>query len=153
MRMLVVMAILFAAGCSAQAMHDPVSAAMAPPVAASATMSRLDGTEWRFMEVDGAAVPPAVTATMLIQGTHVSGRAGCNTYGASYRVAADGSASFSQVLSTKMACLEPAGAMQVEHRVFSTLPGVARIELRDGRLALLDASDRAVARLEAVQQP
>lgn len=153
MRMLIVMAMLFAAGCSAQAMRDPVSADMAPPVAAGATMSGLDGTEWRFMEVDGAAVPPAVTATLRIRGTHVSGRAGCNTYGANYRIAADGSASFSQVLSTKMACLEPAGAMQVEHRVFSTLPDVARIELRDGRLALLDARGRPVARLEPTREP
>lgn len=153
MRMLIVMAALLAAGCSAQATRAPVSADAAPGIAAGATVAGLDGTEWRFAQVDGAAVPPAVTATLRFRGDHVSGRAGCNTYGAQYRIADDGSASFSQVLSTKMACLEPAGAMQVERQVFSALPEVARIELRDGGLALLDARGNPVARLEPAQKP
>lgn len=153
MRMLIWMAALLATGCGAQTVRDPAPAGTASPVAAGVGMARLDGTEWRFVKVAGAAVPPAVTATMRIRGGHVSGRAGCNTYGARYRIAADGSFSLSQVLSTKMACLAPAGAMQVEHHIFSTLPDVAKIEVRGGELALLDARGSPVARLEPAQRP
>lgn len=153
MRMLIVMAALLATGCSARTAPGPMPAATLSPAAASASIAKLDGTEWRFMRVDGEAVPPGVTANIRFRGGRVSGRAGCNTYGARYGIAADGSASFSQVLSTKMACLEPASAMQVEHHIFSTLPDVARIELRDGRLVLLDVRGSPVAWLEPVQKP
>lgn len=155
MRMLIVIAALLATGCSAQAVPDPVSAETASPAASGAAMARLDGTEWRFVRVEGQSVPPRVTATMRIRGGHVSGKAGCNTYGARYRILADQSASFSQVLSTKMACLEPPGAMQVEHEIFSALPRVSRIEVEDGKLTLLDARGGLVARLrqQSVSQP
>lgn len=153
MRMVIVMAALLAVGCNAQAVHGPAPADTAAPAAPGAIMARLDGTNWRFVRVDGGAVPAAVTATMRFRGDRISGRAGCNTYGARYRIAPDGSASFSQVLSTEMACLEPAGAMQVEHHIFNALPDIARIELSDGKLALLDARGRPVAQLEPAQQP
>jgi heat shock protein HslJ len=152
MRTAVLMAVLMVAGCSTQAVHEPASS-MTPvasePVAGTA-MAKLDGTEWRFVEVAGDPVPPEVTATLRIRGDRISGRAGCNSFGAKYLAAAHGKGSFSQIISTKMACLAPAGAMDVEHRVFETLPHVSKMDLRDGELVLLDARGKPLARLEPV---
>lgn len=153
MRMLIVIAALLATGCGAQTVRNPVPAETSSPAASGATMARLDGTEWRFLRVEGEPVPAGVKAVMRIRRGHVSGSAGCNTYGARYRIAANGSVSFSQVLSTKMACLEPTGAMQVERRIFGALPNVARIEVRDGELTLLDARGGSLAQLEPAHQP
>lgn len=150
MRTAALMAVLMLAGCSAQAVETPGSAATpaASRPASDKVMANLEGTEWRFVEVAGASVPAAVVATLRVRGNHISGRAGCNSYGGSYRVADDGSVSFSQILSTKMACLEPAGAMQVEHRIFELLPRVSRLESRDRELVLLDPEGQPLARLE-----
>lgn len=152
MRTAALMAVLMAAGCSTQTAHQSASAAAPVSSAPTAgrTMAKLDGTDWRFVEVAGTQVPTPVTATLRVRGDRVSGRAGCNNFGARYQVGADGHGSFSQVISTKMACLEPPGAMQVEHQIFEVLPRVARMELRDGELALLDSGGAALARLEPV---
>lgn len=152
MRMAVLMAALLMTGCNAQAAREPAPvAAVARATStreASAMMAKLDGTEWRFAKVDGAAVPPDVTATMRLRGSHASGHAGCNTYGARYHIAADGSASFRQTLSTKMACVAPAGAMQVEHGIFAALRHVAKVEMKDGNLVLLNAEGKPLATLK-----
>jgi heat shock protein HslJ len=144
------MAVLMVAGCGTQAAREPAFAeppAASEPVAGT-TMAKIDGTQWRFVEVAGSPVPAAVTATLRIRGGRISGRAGCNSFGAKYLADADGTGSFSQIMSTKMACVEPAGAMDVEHRIFEALPKVSRMDLRDGELALLDAAGKALARLE-----
>ena len=150
MRTAVLMALLMVAGCGTQAAHEPAFAEMpvaSEPVADTA-MAKLDGTEWRFVEVAGTPVPAAVTATLRIRDGRISGRAGCNSFGAKYLVQADGKGSFSQIMSTKMACIAPAGAMDVEHRIFEALPRVSRMDLRGGELALLDGAGKPLARLE-----
>lgn len=150
MRAAVLIAVLVVAGCGTQAVREPASAgppAAAEPVAGT-TMAKLEGTQWRFVEVAGTPVPAAVTATLRIRGGRISGRAGCNSFGAKYLADADGKGSFSQIMSTKMACVEPAGAMDVGHRIFEALPKVSRMDLRDGELALLDAAGKPLARLE-----
>ncbi|MGH8192662.1 MAG: META domain-containing protein [Rhodanobacteraceae bacterium] len=152
MRTAIFLAALLVTGCSARAMqHDP------PPVPSarvvSAAMTALDGSEWRFVEIRGTAVPPDVSAVMRMRGNRVSGKAGCNTYGARYHLAADGSASFSQVLSTQMACIEPADVMQIGHRIFAILPHVARIERQGGGLEFFDAGGSRLARLEPAGEP
>jgi heat shock protein HslJ len=150
MRMAVLMAVLVVAGCGTRAAREPAFAE--PPTAsepvAGTTMAKLDGTQWRFVEVAGAPVPAAVTATLRIRDGRISGRAGCNSFGAKYLADADGKGSFSQIMSTKMACVEPAGAMDVGHRIFEALPKVSRMDLADGELALLDAAGKPLARLE-----
>lgn len=157
MRVVVLMVALLVTGCSAQMAHDPVPVAAAPPAAsaqeASEMMAKLDDTEWRFVEVDGASVPPDVTATMRLRGSHASGKAGCNTYGARYHIAADGSASFKKAMSTRMACVTPAGAMQVEHRVFSAFQHVAKVEMQGGDLVLLNADGKTLAKLAPAGGP
>jgi heat shock protein HslJ len=149
---LILMAALAVAGCAAQAARDPAP----PPVAASSastTQANLDGTEWRFVEVNGTAVPNGVNATLRLHGSRASGRTGCNAYGASFETGADGSAKFGQAMSTKMACLTPAGAMQVERSVLDALQHTARVERDGDHLTLLDASGKPLAKLVSTTTP
>lgn len=155
---LLVAAVLVVGGCSAQTTHDParVPAASSPGSAGTPTVStamNLDDTSWHFVEVAGKAVPPKVNATLHLRHGRASGKAGCNTYGASYHIAADGAASFQRAMSTKMACLEPAGAMQVERGVFAALQHAARVERSGDTLTLLDASGAPLAKLAADAKP
>lgn len=118
-------------------------------------LRQLDGSHWRFVRVAGEPVPDTVTATMRFANGHASGKAGCNAYGASYAIQPDGSAHFQQGMSTKMACLQPAGAMQVEHGVFAAFRQATKVEPRGGDLVLLDAAGRplaTLARLPALRQ-
>lgn len=146
---ILVLAGLVAAGCTAQAARDPAPALPASAATAGAVVdtSDLSGTQWQFVKVGGAAVPPGVPATLRFRGNHASGKAGCNAYGASFHVATDGSASFTQNLSTKMACLQPPGAMQVERGIFAAFRGTAKVQLEQGQLVLLDAAGKPLARL------
>lgn len=88
------MVALAVTGCAAQAAHDPAPAqatsGAAPPSASSnADLAGPDGSEWRFVELDGQPVPAGVNATLRLHGGRASGKAGCNAYGARYQVAAD----------------------------------------------------------------
>lgn len=113
--------------------------------------ANLDGTEWRFIEVDGAPVPNGVNATLRLHGGHASGRTGCNAYAASFETTAGGSAKFGQAMSTKMACLVPSGAMNVERDVLDALQRTARIERQGDSLTLLGASGKPLAKLRQTQ--
>jgi heat shock protein HslJ len=144
-------AALAISSCATLAARDPGPL----PVAASshAGISELDGTEWRFVQVDGTAVPATVTATLRLRGGRASGKAGCNAYGARYHVAGDGAASFVRSFSTKMACLRPPGVMWVEQGVFDALQKTARVQIEDGRLVLLDAAGKSLAKLVPMTTP
>jgi heat shock protein HslJ len=151
------MAALAVAGCSAQAARDPAPVPVAPatvPASApsSVDLAGLDGSQWRFVELAGQPVPAGVTATLRLRHDHASGKAGCNAYGARYHVAADGSAEFTQTLSTKMACLQPAGAMQVEQGVFNAFRHTAKVAVADGVLVMLDAAGKPLAKLQRQTQ-
>ncbi|TAN05297.1 MAG: META domain-containing protein [Rhodanobacteraceae bacterium] len=141
--------VLAICGCSAHAARDPASTAATTRVpAASTTMNaNLNGTSWKFVEVAGTPVPPKVTATLSFKDGHASGKAGCNAYGARYTIEADGTAHFQRTLSTKMACLQPAGAMRVERGVFAALQHAVRVEREGAGLTLLDAAGKPLARL------
>lgn len=146
---LMLMAALAVTGCAAQAARDPVPPPSASAAAPAATaQGSLDGTEWRFVEVNGTAVPGGVNATLRLHGSRASGRTGCNAYGASFETGADGSAKFGQAMSTRMACLTPAGAMQVERGVLDALQHTARVERNGDNLILLDASGKPLAKLQ-----
>lgn len=145
---LILMAALTVTGCAAQAARDPVPPPAASVASSATTQADLDGTEWRFVEVNGTAVPNGVNATLRLHGSRASGRTGCNAYGASFETAADGSAKFSQAMSTKMACLAPASAMQVERGVLDALQHTTRIEWQGDDLVLLDASGKPLAKLQ-----
>lgn len=151
-------ALMAVTGCAAQAAHDPapmqaVSAAGPSSAPSSTDLASLNGSEWRFVELDGRPVPAGVHATLRLRDGHASGKAGCNAYGARYHIAADGSAEFTQTLSTKMACLQPAGAMRVEQGVFNAFRHTAKVEISGGELVMLDAADKPLAKLMPANSP
>jgi heat shock protein HslJ len=163
-------AALTVAGCAVQADLEPGAATatassnadvpvfdegVPAPVAtpSQAGIRGLDGTRWRFVEVGGRPVPAPVTATMRLKDGRASGRAGCNAYGAKYHVDRDGEAGFTQSLSTRMACLKPAGAMQVERGVFDAFRQTAKVAIVNGDLLMLDAAGNLLARLAPIGSP
>lgn len=132
----IIAAIIFALpGCAVSSAHDPASTTDTSPPAASApapasTALMLTNSHWRFTEIGGTTVPTGVNATLVFDGNgHVSGRAGCNSYGGAYQQAPDGALRFGAILSTKMACLQPTGAMQAEQGVFDALRRTARARM------------------------
>ena len=151
----VLLAVIGVAGCSAQpvqsAAQTPTGGAVATPD--NAQPGDLRGTSWRFVEVGGTAVPEGVVATLRLRGNRASGKAGCNSYGASWQMSADGGTKFGETMSTKMACLAPAGAMQVERGVFDTLQKTARLRRDGDSLVMLDAAGQPLARLAPEDSP
>jgi heat shock protein HslJ len=152
-----VFAALLLGGCSANAARDPapVAALAVPPAAtgSASTAANLDGSQWRFVKVAGMTVPRRVTATLRFANGHASGKAGCNAYGAAYQIGADGGASFRQTLSTKMACLQPSGVMQIEHGIFAALRATTKIEMHGEDLVLLGADGNVLATLAQANTP
>ncbi len=134
-------------------------ATAAPPTASSPSASapaapQLAGTQWRFVAVQGAPVPHGVRATMRFDnGGRVSGNAGCNSFGASFLAEGDGSLHFGQVLSTKMACLQPEGAMETERRVMDALAHTAHARVENGEMTLLDVTGAVLATLQPQTSP
>ncbi|MGN6313292.1 MAG: META domain-containing protein [Rhodanobacteraceae bacterium] len=123
-------------------------AARRDPAAHSPDALQLAGTQWRFVKLDGHVVPAGVKATLAFESNgHVSGHAGCNGYGGPW-VASTGALHFGGMISTKMACLEPPGAMATEREVFAALHDTARASLGDGQLILLDANGAPLATLQ-----
>jgi putative lipoprotein len=124
------------AGC---ATASPQSAPTAPQLA---------GTQWRFIALHGKPIPDDVHATLRFDGQgHASGRAGCNSYGASFLAGGDGALHFGQMLSTKMACLQPAGATDTEHGVTDALGQTAHARIDNGEMTLLDVTGTVLATL------
>ena len=153
---LMLMVSLAVTGCAAQAARDPapVEVASAPSSASSnMDLPHLDGSEWRFVELAGQPVPAGINATLRLRGGRAAGKAGCNAYGARYQIAADGSAKFEQALSTKMACLQPAGVMHVEQGVFNAFRNTAKVAIVNGELVMLDAAGKPLAKLAPIASP
>lgn len=135
-------------GCAVQTvLASPAPAPAASAASVATTQTNLDGTQWRFIEVNGVAVPAGVNATLHLHDGRASGKAGCNAYGAAWERSANGSTKFGSALSTKMACVQPAGAMQVERGVFDALGRTARIQRDGDTLVLLDATGKPLAKL------
>lgn len=137
---------LIVCGCSAHAAREPAAMPASTATTSAAGSTGFDGN-WRFAEVAGSPVPTGVTATLRLHAGHASGKAGCNAYGASWASSTSGETSFGAPRSTKMACLTPAGAMQVERGVFDALAHTVRMQREDAGLLLLDATGKALAKL------
>jgi putative lipoprotein len=130
-------AMMILTGCASAA--SQASAPAAP---------QLSGTQWSFVALHGTPIPQDVHATLRFddQG-HASGRAGCNGYGASFLAGGDGALHFGQMLSTKMACLQPAGAMDTERGVMDVLGHTAHARIQKGEMTLLDVTGASLATL------
>lgn len=121
------------------------------------TNSLLAG-EWAVVSLNGEAVPAAAGMTLVFEpeaaplpesagafvpGTgRVGGRAGCNSYGADYRLVGEG-ISVGDAFSTEMAC-EP-DVMAREAAFLDALRHVSAISFEDdGALVLSDHQDRQI---------
>jgi heat shock protein HslJ len=128
-------------------------------VAACATGARptsgdLAGVEWRLTEIDGA---PAVTSPgrgggdasfrLDADSARVTGFTTCNRFFGRYEAPGDARLRFSDLGSTKMACVEPARSQQ-EQRFMEVLRTADRYEIAGNRLTLY-AGDRVRARFVA----
>ncbi|MFN4025541.1 MAG: META domain-containing protein [Hyphomonas sp.] len=114
--------------------------------------------EWAVVSLNGEAVPAEAGVTLafepeaapppespgaFVPGTgRVGGKAGCNNYGADYRIGGEG-ISIGDAFSTEMAC-EP-DVMAREAAFFDTLRNVPAISFEeDGALVLSDHQDRQI---------
>lgn len=135
------------AGCASAAPQAPKSASAIAP-----TAPQLAGTQWQFVSVHGRPVSDDVHATLRFDDKgRASGRAGCNGYGASFLAGGDGALHFGQMLSTKMACLQPPGAMDTERGVMDALSHTAHARVQNGEMTLLDVTGAPLATLKSQQ--
>ncbi len=110
----------------------------------------IEGLSWQLEslvlpeEAGLTPVPQDVVASIVLEDGQATGSGGCNGFSATYQL--DGAAlSFSEVLSTRMACPEP--AMDLEQAFFAQLGSVASWSSDGGSVTLYDASGSALARL------
>ena len=103
----------------------------------------LDGSHWTIASIDGRPVRTARPTEVRFEGDRISGNAGCNSFGGSYRIER-GSLGADRVISTKMAC--PGPGMAVEGKFLAIIGGPARIT-RAGDRTLTLSSGKGTATL------
>jgi heat shock protein HslJ len=103
---------------------------------APAPTSELEGTAWVLAEMNGTAPVAGTEITLMFEADSLSGKA-CNQYNAGYSIEPGSVAiSISPVVSTKMACTEPAGTMEQEGAYFAALEATSTYILDGDRLEL-----------------
>jgi heat shock protein HslJ len=98
--------------------------------------SELAGTSWVLVEIMWKPPLEGTKITLDFSDTGISGQA-CNSYGGTYStslqrvVTSDGTLTISDLYSTDIACMEPAGVMEQEQRYFNILDQVTTYEIDD----------------------
>ena len=113
---------------------------------------QLDGTAWEIVLLDGGAPIAGTSITLSFEEDGIRGNAGCNTYFGGYVLGNDGSIQISDVGSTEMACLDPAGLMDQESSYLGLLSTAARAVLQGSQLTLQDESGRDLMVFDPVSQ-
>jgi peptidyl-Lys metalloendopeptidase len=103
----------------------------------------LENTSWELESLNGNAVLPGTAITLEFSGDQISGSAGCNHYGGSYRAGAD-NLNVSDLFWTEMGCLEPEGILEQEQAYLTTLSAAAKYQIGDGKLEILDETGAQV---------
>ncbi|MCE5339494.1 MAG: META domain-containing protein [Methanomicrobiaceae archaeon] len=130
-----------------------VQAQEVPPAPLAGTRWTLESYSLNAESVSSVIAGTTVTAEFAPDG-NVTGNAGCNNYGAGYRL--DGmSLSISPPISTKMYCGEPEGIMEQENRYLNFLESAAGYRIDGNRLDLLDEAGKTLLsyRAEGADQP
>ena len=117
-----------------------------PPASSSSTESKLANTQWRLTSFGATgAETPVIEGTTITLKFGADGRAGgsggCNSYGGNYRERGD-NLSFSQIISTKRACLEER-ANQQEQSYFAALESASKFKLADNCLTIFHGDGRS----------
>jgi heat shock protein HslJ len=100
--------------------------------------------EWVLETVTGKRPSLAEPVTMQIAGDRLSGSDGCNRINAGISFGRNNIMRVGQIASTMMACAEP--AMRFAQSYANALNSVRRYSIQNGKLVLLDAKGRQVAR-------
>ena len=113
----------------------------------------LDGT-WRIVSIGAGFLDPAVTGKtpqiVFDAGeSRFAATVGCNQFAGGYDRSGGAFAFDAAVISTKMLCPDPLGALEADFAAM--LPEVRGIAVADGAAALLDADGAARAILIAVE--
>ena len=101
----------------------------------SATAPR--DTAWELESLAGNDVLSGTTIMLEFSDAQVSGSAGCNHYGGSYR-AGRNSLSVDDVFATEMGCLEPEGILAQETAYLTALRTAATYQITADRLEIYD---------------
>jgi heat shock protein HslJ len=101
--------------------------------APGASGKELAGTSWQLVSINGnvqvgAAIGGQDVTLVFDANGGAGGSGGCNSYGGSYSAGADGSISFSDIVSTLMACTD-GGIMEVEAAFFDALNAADHYEV------------------------
>ncbi len=108
--------------------------------------------QWNLMSIEG--VPPLPGTSPWIrfrEHTWLEGDAGCNRFTANYERKAESGLSIEQIISTRMFCAQPEGAMQQEARFYHLLQQTDAYHAEPDQLDLL--SDGAVVLSFSVDDP
>jgi heat shock protein HslJ len=100
------------------------------------TTNPLVGTQWHLVSYGTPEDPTLVFG----EDGRATGSGGCNSYGSDY-TAADGTISFSVVVSTRMACVD-SNLMDQEQAYFAALESASTFELGDGTLTITYGDSR-----------
>ena len=116
------------------------------PASSSSAESKLANTQWRLASFGAkGAESPVIEGTTITLKFGADGRAGgsggCNSYGGNYRERGD-NLSFSQIISTKRACLEQR-ANEQEQRYFAALESASKFKLSYNRLTIFHGDGRS----------
>lgn len=107
--------------------------------------------QWKLSSIEGA--PPIKGTEPWIrfrEHTWLEGDAGCNRFTACYDRKAEAGLSISQIITTRMFCAQPDGAMQQEARMYHLLQQADAYHAEPERLDLL--SDGAVVLSFTIEQ-
>ncbi|HSR30777.1 MAG TPA: META domain-containing protein [Anaerolineae bacterium] len=97
----------------------------------------LRDTAWELTSLNGSDLLPGTAIRIEFAADQVSGFAGCNTYGGSYKTTGD-SLTLVDLYATEMGCLEPAGILEQESAYLTALRSAARYQIDGRRLEILD---------------
>lgn len=106
----------------------------------SGAISRLEGTEWQLIKMNGKELPPHILVTLGFNDDQAGGKAPCNSYSASY-LQNGSELSFDPISSTMMYCED---SMDYETEYGSTLSTVKSFKLEEDQLSLMDGSGTEV---------
>jgi heat shock protein HslJ len=111
------------------------------------TESLLAGAAWQVETIYGERLVDGSSVTMTFdpEADNVSGKGGCNSYGAPYTLSGDG-ITFSPPVSTEMACAEP--LMTQESAFLKALAGITMFGVDESGALLMDGpnGERITAR-------
>jgi len=119
-----------------------------PTLIASPSVSDLEVATWvlnTYQDQKGNSVNPisSTSITATIENGEISGEAGCNIYGGSFRQT-NGNLQVGDLFVTERYCIEPEGTMQQEQAYLDRLRSVVQFTKSDNRLQLKDQAGATV---------